>query len=191
MSKIKKIVLILSAFLSLGFFGSIPALAAGDGAKNPACTGIQKDPKISCAECYPDSGNAPSLCNCHPEYHYGAPLTTEELASCEKCNQAGLEHIVDNKGASPDQKQAANSKLQDCLQNNQITKDINIFVDVLSALATIVIIGTLIAGGIQYSMAGNPQAATNARKRISNGVLALVALFFIWAFLQWLIPGGI
>lgn len=83
-------------------------------------------------------------------------------------------------------------KLKQCVQNNGITKDLQLIVNVLSAGVGIVVIAMIIVGGIQYSIAGdNSQAVTAAKQRISNALLALVAYLFIFAFLQWLIPGGL
>lgn len=82
--------------------------------------------------------------------------------------------------------------IQKCVQNNQITKDLNLIVNFLSAGVGIVIIAVIIIGGIQYSLAGDNSTATGeAKKRIVNGVIALAAFIFSYAFLQWLIPGGI
>jgi uncharacterized membrane protein len=70
--------------------------------------------------------------------------------------------------------------------------DIQIIVNFLSAGVGIVVVAVIILGGIQYSMAGdNPQAVGSAKQRIINGLIALVAFLFIFAFLQWLIPGGV
>jgi hypothetical protein len=79
-----------------------------------------------------------------------------------------------------------------CFTKNPIVKDINIIVDFLAALVGIVVIGTIILGGIQYSIAGdNAQATGAAKQRIINGLIALVAFIFTFAFLQWLIPGSV
>jgi len=76
--------------------------------------------------------------------------------------------------------------------DNSIIKDLNTIVGVLSGLVGVVVVGVIILGGIQYSMAGDKaEAVSAAKKRIINGVTALVAFLFIFAFLQWLIPGGI
>jgi hypothetical protein len=76
--------------------------------------------------------------------------------------------------------------------NNPIIKDINLFVNILSGLIGIAVVGSIILGGIQYSLAGdNPQALSAAKGRIMNGLTALVAFIFTYAFLQWLIPGGV
>lgn len=69
---------------------------------------------------------------------------------------------------------------------------INDAVNLLSALTGVVITGSIIAAGIQYSTAGgNPQAAAAAKKRVSNAATALLAFVFMYAFLQWIVPGGI
>ena len=81
---------------------------------------------------------------------------------------------------------------QKCLQDNPIVKDLNIIVGFLSGLVGVVVVGVIILGGIQYSMAGDKaEAVSAAKKRITNGLIALVAFLFIFAFLQWLIPGGV
>lgn len=68
---------------------------------------------------------------------------------------------------------------------------INRAITTLTALTAIAIAGSLIFAGIQYSTAGgNPQAAANAKKRISNAIIALLASIFMGAFLQWIVPGG-
>ena len=82
--------------------------------------------------------------------------------------------------------------LKKCVQNNGITKDLQLIVNVLSAGVGIVVIAMIILGGIQYSIAGdNAQAVSAAKQRITNALLALFAYLFIFAFLQWLIPGGL
>lgn len=62
----------------------------------------------------------------------------------------------------------------------------------LSGLVGVIVTIMLVVGGIQYSLAGDsPEATAKAKKRITNALFALVAFFFIFAFLNWLIPGGI
>jgi hypothetical protein len=88
--------------------------------------------------------------------------------------------------------QVSQSKVNNCVNNNQIVKDLQNIVDFLSAGVGIIVIGVVILGGIQYSMAGdNASAITAARQRIINGLIALVAFIFLFGFVQWLIPGGI
>lgn len=76
--------------------------------------------------------------------------------------------------------------------NNPIVIDIQLVVDFLSVGVGIIVVGVIILGGIQYTIAGdNPQAVTAAKQRIINGLIALVAFIFTFAFLQWVVPGGI
>ncbi len=65
------------------------------------------------------------------------------------------------------------------------------FINALSAIVGVVIVIMITIGGIQYAAAGpNPAAVVAARKRIINAVLALALFIFMFAFLQWLVPGG-
>lgn len=78
------------------------------------------------------------------------------------------------------------------ISTNPIVRDLNQIVDFLSVGVGVVIVGVIILGGIQYTMAGdNPNAVTAAKQRIINGLIALATFLLLSAFLQWLIPGGI
>jgi hypothetical protein len=56
----------------------------------------------------------------------------------------------------------------------------------------VVVIASVIVGGIQYSTSqGEPQKQAAARGRVVNALLALLLYLFIFAILQWLVPGGI
>ena len=84
------------------------------------------------------------------------------------------------------------TSLQNCLHKNPIIHDLNTIVNVLGGLVGIIVIGSLIFAGIQYSFAGaNQQAAVNARNRIISAMIAFGAFLLIYAFVQWLIPGGV
>lgn len=77
-------------------------------------------------------------------------------------------------------------------KTNPIWKDLQNIVNALAAGVGVVVIGSIIVGGIQYTMAGDQAGKVEeAKKRIANAVFALVAFFLSWAFLQWLIPGGV
>jgi len=79
-----------------------------------------------------------------------------------------------------------------CVEDNPITKFLVTVINFLSALIGIIVIAVIIIAGIQYTTSGgNPQQAAQAKKRIINAVTALVAFFFLFAILQWLIQGGI
>lgn len=82
--------------------------------------------------------------------------------------------------------------VQRCLNQSPIVHDIQVIVDWLSAGVGIIVTIMIVLGGIQYTIAGdNPTALQAARKRIINGLIALVTFIFMFAILQWLIPGGV
>ena len=61
----------------------------------------------------------------------------------------------------------------------------------LAAAVGVIAVIMLIIGGIQYSSSnGNPQAVSAAKKKIIDVLTGLAAFIFLYAFLQWLIPGG-
>jgi hypothetical protein len=79
-----------------------------------------------------------------------------------------------------------------CLKNNSIIQYLKIAINTLSAAVGVIVTAMIILGGIQYSLArDNASAVTEAKKRITNAIIALVLFMFIFAFLQWLIPGGV
>lgn len=62
----------------------------------------------------------------------------------------------------------------------------------LSVGAGLVCIASAIAGAIQFTAAGgNPKATSAAIKRMASSVGALVFFLFIYAILNWLVPGGL
>ena len=82
--------------------------------------------------------------------------------------------------------------LHKCITNNQIIKDVQAILNALTIGVGLIIVIMIIVGGIQYMAAGDsPDQVKNARKRITNALIALFAYLFLAAFLQWLVPGGI
>ncbi len=56
----------------------------------------------------------------------------------------------------------------------------------------VVVIASVIVGGIQYSLAqGEPQKIAAARGRVISALGALLLYLFIFALMQWLVPGGV
>lgn len=73
-----------------------------------------------------------------------------------------------------------------------ILKYLVIFINVLSAIAGVVITASIAYGGIQYSMSGSdPQKVSGAKERIRNAVIALVLFVFGYSLLNYLVPGGV
>lgn len=86
----------------------------------------------------------------------------------------------------------ANSPSELSAENCGIIKYIIVITNVLAALVGVVVLFSVVMGGIQYSTAGaNPKIVAMARKRIINALLALAVFVFMYAFLQWLVPGGL
>lgn len=82
----------------------------------------------------------------------------------------------------------------DC-ENNKcdfIKKYVNPGIQLFSAAFGLIAVISIIMGGIQYTAsAGDPQKVTAAKKRILNTIVAIVAYFFLYGFLQFLVPGGL
>ncbi|MFO0881998.1 MAG: hypothetical protein U0491_00930 [Candidatus Saccharimonadales bacterium] len=75
--------------------------------------------------------------------------------------------------------------------NNPIITWLKVAINIFAGIIGIGAVLMIIVGGLQYSAArDNPQAVQAAKTRIANVVLGLAAFIFLYAFLQWLIPGG-
>jgi len=73
-----------------------------------------------------------------------------------------------------------------------VAKYVNPMLKLLAAVFGTIAVISVIAGGIQYtSSSGDPQKVAEAKKRLVNTIIAVVAFLFMYAFLQFLIPGGI
>ncbi len=73
-----------------------------------------------------------------------------------------------------------------------IVKYIDPLVNLLSVVFGLIAVISIIAGSIQYSAStGDPAKSSAAKSRIQNTIIAIVAYFFLYAFLQFLIPGGL
>lgn len=87
---------------------------------------------------------------------------------------------------------------QDCVasdlssSNCGIIKMIVTITNIVAGLAGLVIVGTLIWGGILYSSAGSdPSKVQAAKNKVVAGISALLLLIFGYAIVQWLVPGGL
>lgn len=85
------------------------------------------------------------------------------------------------------------ASIETCVKENPIVKSvINPLINLLAALVGVAVTLMIIVGGIQYgSSGGDPQAVANAKQKIKNAIIALLAFAFMWSFLQWIVPGGI
>ncbi len=81
----------------------------------------------------------------------------------------------------------------DCNENtcDLIGKYVNPIINVLSVVFGLIAVISIIFGGIEYTASeGDPQKATKAKSRIAKVVFAMMAYFFLYAFLQFIVPGG-
>jgi hypothetical protein len=117
---------------------------------------------------------------------------TAHAADCKTSATPPTKKTVNGKTVTVPGKQATPKEINDCLKNNTIVKRLNQIISFLSAGVGIVVTGVIVLGGIQYIIAGdNATALTAARQRITNGLIALAVFLFIYAILQWLVPGGV
>lgn len=73
-----------------------------------------------------------------------------------------------------------------------IKDDVQLFINVLTIGFGVIAVGMIIVGGLQYiTSRDNPQLVQAAKKKILNAIVAILAFGFVWAFLQWLVPGGV
>lgn len=78
------------------------------------------------------------------------------------------------------------------LKDNPIIVWVNRVINFLAGLVGIGAVIMIIFAGIQYITArDNPQSVQAAKTKIINVVIGLVAFAFLFAFMQWLIPGGV
>lgn len=79
-----------------------------------------------------------------------------------------------------------------CLENNPIIVWLNFFINVFAAVIGVGAVAMLIFAGVQYTTsADKPDQVEAAKKKIGAVVLGLAAFIFLYAFLNWLIPGGV
>lgn len=73
-----------------------------------------------------------------------------------------------------------------------IGKYINPAINLLSVAFGVIAAASIIMGAIQYSTSGGESAqVSKAKDRIAKTIFAILAYLFLYAFLQFLIPGGI
>lgn len=120
------------------------------------------------------------------------PIDDDPNGSTNSALSPSQQQAEIQRNCKPAGKVATQDELKNCIQQNPLIKDINLAINLLSGLVGVIVVIMMIVGGIQYMTAGgNPQAVAVAKKRISNAALSILALLFMYSFLQWLIPGGI
>lgn len=73
-----------------------------------------------------------------------------------------------------------------------ISRDIELVINTLSVGVGVVAVAMIIIGGLQYTASrSDPKAVAAAKSKITNAVIGIVVYVLIYAFLQWLVPGGL
>jgi hypothetical protein len=87
----------------------------------------------------------------------------------------------------------ANSKLASTTAGTDgIMKILKIAINILSGAVLVAAVIMLIIAAIQYSSAGGePNGVKAAKTKITNVLIGVVAYVFLYAFMNWLIPGGL
>jgi hypothetical protein len=79
-----------------------------------------------------------------------------------------------------------------CIQDNPIIKWLNILINLVAGIVGVGAVLMVIWAGIQYTTArDNAQAIAEAKQKIINVVIGIAAFMFLYAFLNWLVPGGV
>ncbi len=118
-------------------------------------------------------------------------LTAETACAASGGTEAELRKEANNVD-NPERDKAINcSNTQECFNNNPIVSMLKVAINTLTAAIGIIVTVVIIWAGIEYaSSGGDPGRAAQARKRILNAILALIMFVFLWALLQWLVPGS-
>ncbi len=156
---------------------------------------------VSAAVCYGDGGTSGSTVTCPDVYKNEAnacyryidndelgerwekidcPTTNSTEDSITDFNKVGTISVADDYNAEA------------AVKDNPIFQLLLTFINFLTAGVGLVVTTLVVVGGLQYMTAGgNPQKTQAAIMRISNALIGLVLYIFMFAILQWLIPGGL
>ena len=205
--KIAKYALATLLLLVIGLSGVSPAYAL-------SCSDVPSDQQQACSDA---QASAQNYCNSAPSdqqqncsdsiSNCGTQSSASAYIGC--LNQIASTNSGTKSGTPPSQCSNANDcKIDPGTQLNSdcqgstaadgvaCSKIFTGFIDPLIKFLAIgvgvIVVIMVIVGGVQYATsAGNPQAAANARKRILNAILAFVVFIFLYALLNWIVPGGV
>lgn len=137
------------------------------------------------------SSSASGVTNCTPAKNGQSSTCAGLKPTCGTAESSGCNYACPVENGQPVCDQAAESSCnqQGC---DLISKYLNPLINLLSVIFGLVAVISIILGGIQYSASeGDPQKASQAKSRITKTVFAIVSYFFLYAFLQFIVPGGV
>jgi hypothetical protein len=187
--KYKLIVSLLGLFMSLGLpfmlVSSVDAVEdCGTGFTYISGKGCQATTTPS-PLASPDCGDLENGCSTNCTYQGGGsncllPCCTDNNTDTSTCSTAtGCVDVGES---------AASCSSMSC---SFIGTYVNPAITLLSVIVGIVVVIAIIVGGIQFSTSGgDPKKAARGRKHVVNAIFGLIAYIVLYAFLQFIIPGG-
>jgi hypothetical protein len=184
-------ILLACSYLFLGSQASAAttiSIPNGNSEYNDVCAALKKisGQKLSTANCrlwatQSDQDSAvKKICD-----KYGANKLKSE---CNAYDQA-ISQASSGSGSTSNTDEAIKCEHTNC---DLIKKYVNPLINMLTVIFAIIAVISLILGGINYSTSeGDPQKVARAKSRIFNTILAVVAYMFLFAFIEFLIPGGV
>lgn len=128
--------------------------------------------------------NNPKSCGCPP----GSTFISSDQTNCCPVSQLRVESGATSCGQQSGCSSTESGSALQCL----LTKYINPLIAVLSALVGVIVAGAIIYGGIEFtSSGGDPQRAASGKKHIASALIGLAMYLFLFAFLQFILPGGL
>lgn len=166
--------------------------------------------KLSAQECFNQSGSAsgiqytaeecPSNIGAEAGKCYSRPVSSSGVGNFSEidCDVTGRssgngDDVLKN-DCSGDNIRAGEERISEDDPGNHcgILDYLVTFINVLSGLAGVVIVASIVMGGIQYSSAGSDASKVSAAKgRIRNAIIALLLFLFGYGILNYLVPGGV
>lgn len=118
--------------------------------------------------------------------------SAEKVKQNPKCQRVAVAPDGSIENRCPTQQEIADKVPLEKQSGCDLTKRyLEPFINILAAMVAVAVTASIIFGGIQYaSSADDPSKVSQAKSRITNALIALVSFFFLYVFLQWLIPGG-
>jgi hypothetical protein len=176
-----------------------PAAFDTDGCYSATASSSGRTP-FRATECPTNSSGADSSTGSNPGRPGSTSLNCLQGSSNPGCNQLNTTEFEGSYTCGRGEDAIKTSINLGCRGDNYPgSGDVNPIVDMAFALfrflsvgVGLVVVGSIIWAGIQYSAArGNPQATEASMKRIMSSFGALLLYLFIFAIANFLVPGGI
>jgi hypothetical protein len=168
-----------------------PALRDWHGPAVPAAPGSKSTTTGSKTGCdlpeYINAAKPPTAIDCSAAKPGSTPTSGNTGAPSEYCDPAFACGKAST--APPTAPSNGGTNENTC---NLMVKYVNPIIKGLAAVVGIGVTVSIVFAGIQYAMSADDSSKVSAAKsRITNSLLTLLGFFLFFAFLNWVIPGGI